>query len=446
VITAPQPHDNGSTPDRPSWIRWQVVLILMGFTGLNHFHRQSLPAVVQKIMHDCGFDEVDMGSIYSAFLLGYVISMIGGGRLADIRGGWFALVVSGLGTGVLVAATGICGLATSASLAFGLFLVVRFLMGMFTAPLFPAAGRIVGAWIPFESLGWANGLVLGATTIGVSLAPIVFGKLSDLVDWRAACGLMGALTLLLTYVWHQFGRDKPADHPRVNDAELDLVPNSEEVVAGDIPASRARSPDLIACLKNPSLVFLTLNYATVGYYEYTLFYWMKYYFSEVRGYPEDASRIFTGIVSAAMIVAVPLGGILSDRLVRAWGYRAGRMSVPIVGILASAGLLFAATQAEEPAAVVGLFFLSHAAIGLCEAPTWVAALEIGGRNCATSAAIVNTGGNLGGMLAPVVTAYVAREYGWNMGFVVASFVCLVGVVQWFGVRLVSPTSTGPHRC
>jgi dipeptide/tripeptide permease len=44
------------------------------------------------------------------------------------------------------------------------------------------------------------------------------------------------------------------------------------------------------------------------------------------------------------------------------------------------------------------------------------------------------------MLAPVVTAFVAREYGWNMGFVLASVVCLVGVVQWFGVRLVPP----PH--
>jgi hypothetical protein len=34
------------------WARWRIVLILMGFTGLNHFHRQSLPAVVQQIMHD----------------------------------------------------------------------------------------------------------------------------------------------------------------------------------------------------------------------------------------------------------------------------------------------------------------------------------------------------------------------------------------------------------
>lgn len=435
-MTTPRPTNGPVATARPSRVRWQVVLILMGFTGLNHFHRQSLPAVVQEIMRDCRFSEVEMGGIYSAFLLGYVVSMIGGGRLADLRGGWFALVLSGIGTGILVAATGLCGLGASAGIGFASFLVVRCLMGIFTAPLFPAAGRLVGAWIPFESLGWANGLVLGATTIGVSLAPIVFGKLSDLIDWRAACALLGGLTLLLTGVWFHFGRDKPADHPRVNAAELALIPQSDK---GTFETGRA---DFSEWLKNPSLVFLTLNYAAVGYYEYTLFYWMKYYFSEVRGYPEETSRYFTGIVSAAMIVAMPLGGFFSDRLVRAWGYRAGRMCVPIFGMLASAALLFIATRAEQPAAVVGLFFLSHAAIGLCEAPTWVVGLEIGGRHCATSAAIVNTGGNLGGLLAPVVTAYVARMYGWNMGFVVASLVCLVGVVQWFGVRPVPPPPDG----
>jgi sugar phosphate permease len=436
-MMTPDPDPFAPAPTRQTWVRWRMVVILMAFTGLNHFHRQSLPAVVNVVMRDTRLNEVQMGTVYSAFLLGYVISMIGGGRLADKRGGRLALIVSGLGTGCLVAATGACGLGVSAAVGYGTFLVVRCLMGIFTAPLFPAAGRLVNAWIPFTSRAWANGLVLGATTIGVSLAPVVFGTLTDLCGWRVACGVMGMATVLLTCRWFFFGRDLPVDHPGVNNAELALLPPPEE----DNPAPDAPTRDFVEWLKNPSLMFLTINYAAVGYYEYTLFYWMKYYFSDVRGYSEATSRYFTGIVSAAMIVAMPLGGILSDRLVRVWGYRAGRMSVPIFGMLASAGLLYAATLAQETAVVVTVFFLAHAAIGLCEAPTWVAGLEIGGRNCGTSAAIVNTGGNLGGLLAPVVTPYVASAYGWNAGFTVASLVCLVGVLQWLGVRLVRPAVT-----
>ena len=81
----PQQTHAPAAPLRPTWVRWRIVLILMGFTGLNHFHRQSLPAVVQKVMSDCQFTEVEMGGIYSAFLLGYVMTMVGGGRLADRR-------------------------------------------------------------------------------------------------------------------------------------------------------------------------------------------------------------------------------------------------------------------------------------------------------------------------------------------------------------------------
>ncbi|MBC7853867.1 MAG: MFS transporter [Pirellulaceae bacterium] len=419
---------------QPTWVRWQMIAILMGFAGLNHFHRQSLPAAVSVIMPDCGFSETDMGWVYFAFLLAYVLFMIPGGWLADWLGGKRTLIVSGLGTAALVAATGLCGTIAIPALAFAAILLVRFPMGMLTTPLFPAAGRIAQAWIPFGSRGWANGLVLGATTIGVAAAPIVFGFLSDVLSWQLACVLMGVITALVTCLWAIYGRNSPAEHPQVNAAERELI--------GPVQES-ARPPsagDFATMLMNPSLLLLTASYAAVGYYEYTLFYWMKFYFSDVLDYPEQTSRYFTTLVSLAMVGAMPLGGFLSDVLVRAWGYRWGRAAVPIFGLLASAILLYVATRVQGQLAVVSLFFLAHFAIGLCEAPTWVAGLEIGGKSCGTSAAIVNMGGNLGGLFAPVVTVYVAGQYGWNAGFLVASLACLLGVVLWLGIRLKHPTT------
>jgi ACS family glucarate transporter-like MFS transporter len=423
---------------RPTWVRWQMVGLLMAFTGLNHFHRQSLPSVVGAVMHDCRFTATDMGWVYFAFLLGYVLFMVPGGWLADRWGGKEALVLSGLGTAALVAATGVCGYLPGPPLAFGAMLLVRFAMGLLTTPLFPAAGRIVHAWIPFGSRAWANGLALGATTVGVAAAPIVFGRLSDLLTWQGACVFMGVVTALLGAVWAVYGRNSPAEHLRVNDAERKWIGTAPEAA---VPARG----DFLRMLRNPGLLLLTGSYAAVGYYEYTLFYWMKYYFSDVLRYPEQTSRYFTTIVALAMVGAMPLGGILSDRLVRAWGYRAGRSVVPIVGLLASAVLLFFATQAKGPVLVVTLYFLAHAAIGLCEAPTWVAGLEIGGKSCGTSAAIVNTGGNLGGMLAPIVTVYVAQEFGWNTGFLVASLTCLLGAALWLGIRLKHPARSGSEE-
>src|SRR5262249_7198055 len=154
--------------------------------------------------------------------------------LADRRGGYFALVVTGFGTAALVAATGCCGFAVSTGMAFAAFLLVRCLMGILTTPLFPAAGRIVAAWIPFGARAWANGLVLGATTIGVSAGPVLFGALSDRFGWRMACVVMGAVTALLTCLWARYGRNRPAEHPSVNAAELSLVGPARETATRPI--------------------------------------------------------------------------------------------------------------------------------------------------------------------------------------------------------------------
>src|SRR5690349_1738089 len=101
-MTTPDPDPFAPAPTRPTWVRWRIVFILMAFTGLNHFHRQSLPAVGDQLMDDCGFVPTDLGWINSTMLLGYTLFMVGGGWLSDRRGAWYALVLSGFVTAALV--------------------------------------------------------------------------------------------------------------------------------------------------------------------------------------------------------------------------------------------------------------------------------------------------------------------------------------------------------
>src|SRR3954463_8243002 len=91
-LPTPRPATLGDPSERPTWVRWQMIVILMAFTGLNHFHRQSLPSVVDSVMHDCRFTVTEMGWIFSAFYVGYDLFMIPGGWLSDRRGGKAALV------------------------------------------------------------------------------------------------------------------------------------------------------------------------------------------------------------------------------------------------------------------------------------------------------------------------------------------------------------------
>src|SRR5205085_1314850 len=72
-----------------------------------------------------------------------------------------------------------------------------------------------------------------------------------------------------------------------------------------------------------------------------------------------------------------------------------------------------AAAATTPEWVLFWFSLALCGMGAVEPPTWTTAQELGGRRGATAAGICNTGGNAGGIIAPVVTPLVATRFGWG---------------------------------
>jgi sugar phosphate permease len=75
-----------------------------------------------------------------------------------------------------------------------------------------------------------------------------------------------------------------------------------------------------------------------------------------------------------------------------------------------------------------------ALVGMSEGPFWTTAVELGGKRGGMSAAIINTGGNAGGILAPVVTPWLSTYLDWKGAVPVAGAVCLVGAALWYWIR------------
>src|SRR5262249_55403312 len=153
--------------------------------------------------------------------------------------------------------------------------------------------------------------------------------------------------------------------------------------------------------RHRSLMLLTLSYAAIGYVEYLIYFWINYYFKDVRKLGEIESRGYSTLVTLAMAAGMFFGGALSDRLIRTFGYRAGRVGVPVAGMLACALFLSLGILGSETAWIVTCFALGAAGVGATEGPMWATAIDFGGRKGATSAGIFNTGGNVGGNLAPL---------------------------------------------
>ena len=184
---------------------------------------------------------------------------------------------------------------------------------------------------------------------------------------------------------------------------------------------------------------MTLTYGAINYFEYLFFYWMQYYFENTLHLPKAQGRLYSTICILAMGAGMLLGGVLADRLHRRWS-RWGRRAVPAAGMTLSAGLLMLGLVSTEPVWIVIWFSLALAAVGTTEGPVWTTAVELGGRQGGTAAAICNTGGNGGGLLAPILTPFLAQHLGWAAAVSLSGLYCLVGAVLWCWIR-VPPTRT-----
>jgi len=272
-------------------------------------------------------------------------------------------------------------------------------------------------WIPMTSQGWVQALIMAGAAVGAAISPIAFSRMIEAYGWRVSFLLAGAITaaLFLTWFWcvrdHPRGEACPAPKPRV--------------------ANQWR-----LLLTDKDLALLTLGYFMVNYFEYIFFYWIYYYFGQIRHLGARETALATTVLFITMAVMTPLGGKVSDLLVARKGQKFGRRSVSMAGMAISAVLLFLGARGFDVVTTVALLSLALGFATCSEGPFWAVAIEISGEHVGPACGILNTGGNLGGMLAPVVTPIIAAHFGWAGGLYFGSLMVLIGMLTWL---LVDPS-------
>jgi ACS family glucarate transporter-like MFS transporter len=102
-------------------------------------------------------------------------------------------------------------------------------------------------------------------------------------------------------------------------------------------------------------------------------------------------------------------------------------------MLVSAVGLLVGLMGTDPVWIVAWFSLALGGIGAAEGPFWTTAIELGGRRGATSGAICNTAGNASGGVAPVLTPWVGKHFGWPAAISLGGIFCLIGMVLWLWI-------------
>lgn len=444
-------HDDSRKPPSAAG-RWWIVILLTGFAAIGHFNRMGIsvagtevfikesvveplrtssddemvspttPAAPLPSKFARAFSETEMGWVYSAFLIVYTIFMLPGGMLIDQIGAAKALALLGLTMGTFVALTGTLGwwLESPSQFWIGL-IVIRGFAGMGSAPLHPGAASAVAEVAPIEWRTTANGLVTAGALFGIALGFPLFGRIIDLYSWQWAFVICGGFMIFYAVLWYLFARQL-----------LHHVPHSVHVESKSTQQA-AIGRDRSEMLRQSPLYMLTLSYVAYGYFQYLFFYWMGHYFQNVLHVPKEFSRNATFYISIAQGVGMVLGGVFNDQLGRILGAALGRRLIGVSCMGLSALLAGLAVLDHEASTVALLLALAMGSQGMCEGLYWSAATEIGGRARGFAGAFMNTGGNIGGFIAPVLSPLIASNFGWPTAIVFACVVCAGGGLTWLTI-------------
>ncbi|MFN7998241.1 MAG: MFS transporter [Bryobacteraceae bacterium] len=394
--------------------RTGIVLLMVAFSIMSYFDRIIMSIAGPHIMTESGLSETQMGAIYSAFIFSYGILMIPGGRLADRFGPRRVLTAVALGAGGF---TGLTVLGGRPPLGVWLgvlpsFLAVRLCFGAMTAPLYPSCAIMNARWTPAADRARIWGWVASGTGTGGALAPLLFTWMVGQYGWRMSFVFSALLTAVLGIVWYLYVRDFPQGFRGA-------------------AVSEAKSPTPWRRLfTHRHLMLLTLSYLTTNYFEYIFFYWLFYYFERIRHAGTRESAISSAVVWIAWTIMTPAGGWASDRMVARLGRKTGRRVVPLVSLITAGILMVVALNVTSIVPMVAILFATLGLAATTDGPYWVSSGDLGGAHVGAASGILNTGGNLGGFLAPILTPFLAARFGWSAALYAGSAIVAIGAVLW----------------
>jgi len=401
----------------------RLVLLLMAAASVGYVCRVAVTVVAPDMMKDFGLTQTQMGTVFSAFLVGYTLFQVPSGGLADRVSARRIFLFLCTGWALLTVATALVGWR-----GFGLAMVIpqlwaiRAIFGIIAAPTYPTSGRTIAITMPPRLQARANSLVLASVGLGSAVTPLLLAPITARYGWRAALWVAAFLSAIAGLLWSRFG-------PR----ELHLHATSNAQAAANRYTAAGLATNSAQPLRLPSFWFLSASYLLQGYLGYIFIFWFYLYLVQVRHFEVLKAASFTALPWIATTFAIPLGGVFSDWAVIRWGATWGRRSVPLVALCAAAIFLVIGARTPKPMVAVAALTTCTVLVLCTEGPFWATMTQLSGEHSGIAGGTMNFGSNLGGMVSPALTPWLAQRIGWESALTLTAGLAIVAGLLWLGV-------------
>jgi MFS transporter, ACS family, glucarate transporter len=414
-------------------VRWFLVFWLFILSAVSYLDRVNVSIAGSSLAREYHLGDVQLGWIFSAFLVGYAVSQTPAGWLADRFGPRRVLTAGVFWWGIFTALTAAVPIAAAKPILF--FIAIRFLLGAGEALVYPSSNQFIARWIPTQERGIANGWIFAGVGAGAGFAPPLITYVMIHHGWRSSFWVCAGIGFAAGIVWYLAARDKPEQHTRVSTAELAKIRAGLTLRGAEPEVRGGKAVVPWAKILGGKVVWvLTGSYFCYCYIAWIFFGWFYIYLARVRGLNLKASAFYAMLPFLAMAACCMLGGLLSDWLTRHAGKRLGRCGVAIFGICL-AGIFLAFGAKVDSARLASVVLAGGAgALYLSQSSFWSVTADIGGAFSGSVSGFMNMGGMMGGAVSTSLTPWIAKGYGWTASFLVAAGLCAVGALAWIFVN------------
>lgn len=444
---------------RSTRTRWGILAMLFVITTINYADRATISIAGPEIKKVFEMTPVEMGYIFSAFAWSYVLCQLPGGWLLDRFGSKKVYFFSIFLWSVFTVFQGAVGFLAGGAAVMTLF-ALRFLVGAAESPSFPGNARITSAWFPTAERGLASAIFNSAQYFATVLFAPIMGYLVHTYGWQSVFYVMGGMGIVLSVIWLKviYG---PKTHPRISKDELDYIQAGGGIV--DLDGHKAAAAPKVhtgACIKellgNRMLLGVYIAQYCITTLTYFFLTWFPVYLVQERGMTILKAGFVASLPAIAGFLGGVLGGVISDRLIKAGFSLSVARKTPIVLGMALSMSMILCNYVQADMVVVAIMALAFFGKGV-GALGWAVVSDTSPKEAGgLSGGLFNTFGNTAGITTPIVIGYLVQGtgsfaaalvfVGANAAVAILSYLFIVGEIKRVTLKkslIQQPISAAP---
>lgn len=392
--------------------RYWIYFLLFCLGMINYIDRIVISVNAQPISKEFGLSTVQLGYLFSSYLWTYALCQIPAGIIIDR---WNSRGPLAIGVAIWSGATILTGAMTS----FSGLLLTRLGLGMGEATALPGSATTTRQWSPVGERGLAFAAPSSGGYFGPAIGSLFVAWLTGQWGWRAAFYITGTLGFVWVATWLIWYR-------RPEDAKWLSAEEREKIVAnrkGDVvPEQRRLMTQYGTLLTSLSMWGVMLTVGGCVYTQYLFLSWLPSYLQTTRHLSMMNTGVFASIPFAVAFVLSLCMGKISDQVLDAEKLRSGKRRVVIAGLIVCAVPILLIPYIDSLWLILLIVSLSLAGVASAVSQTTALLAELlrDLRSQAKAQSLLVIGGNIFGMIAPIVTGYViSTSKDFALGFVIA---------------------------